>query len=217
MKHWNSVLLCDLGNRGLALVAIAICLSNVAAFGQALKTGVFVAGRDLERAAFVGTHQFVILVPKDAAKFPECRDLGDGTKGMVVSTIKKDDRLQVAWFDAGDYQATREHTNPGKYVSNFKPDFDTEVAAVNIGGVEIDAAIAKLRSSIEHYVSYERTHSLVYPSNADSIKNKAGLINSNSWAQSLIEHNFGRGKVREDFTGADYGHQNRIDVLYFVK
>ncbi len=180
-----------------------------------LAPGVYVVGRDLQGAAFVGTHQFVLMVPNDPAKFKSCRDLGNGKLGLIVSTINKDSRLLVEWFDSGDWQAMKEYVNPEKYVSRLKSDFDTEVATVDIGTKNVDDVILVLLKSIELFAEKESKKNIRYPGNASNMKNGADLLNSNSWAQSLIEHNVGRGRVKEDFSGADNGHQNRIPIEYF--
>lgn len=175
--------------------------------------GVYVAGRDLAGNAAIGTHQFLVLVPQDPSKF-KTQDLGDGTQGIVIGAHNRT-RLLAEFFEPADLQAIKEYSNPDKYVSYFRADFDTEVHPVDIGRYGTDAAIQKILDSVKHYTSFENRYNHPYPSNTETLLNGPTLLNSNSWAQSVVEHNFGAGKVVEDFVGKDSGHQNRFPASYF--
>lgn len=195
-------------------VLSSVCIDSVLMQVEAKPApGLYVVGRDLAGSAVIGTHQFIVMVPEDSSKF-DTRDLGDGTQGIVVGAHNQT-RLLVDFFETSDYQAIKEYTNPDKYVSFFKPDLDAEVHPVNIGSNSIDSAIQITLNSIAHYTAYEAIHNHPYPSTSETLENGPTLLNSNSWAQSLIEHNFGTGKVVEDFIGKDSGHQNRFPSRYF--
>ena len=197
------------------LISAAILAVSILPSLAKPEPGVYVVGRDLAGVAVIGTHQFIVLVPEDSSKFPTTRDLGDGTQGIVVGTHNKG-HLKVVPFETSDYQAIKEYSNPQKYVSWYKPDLDAEVHKVNIGSLEIDSAIQKTLKSIDYYTSYEDVNNHEYPSDKETLANDSTLLNSNSWAQSLIEYNFGAGKVVEDFKGKDSGHQNRFSKAYFL-
>jgi hypothetical protein len=179
--------------------------------------GVYVAARDLAGPAFLGTHQFLILIPQNPRRFRgKLRDLGDGTLGIVVGAHNVGGRLKVKFFEPSDLRATREFFNPGRYVGLLAPDFDTEIDLVDLsrsryGG--IDAAIARILKAIDRYQVNEARKPISYPSFAGQFRRNN--INSNSWAQSVIQWTVGRGAVQEDFTGFDLGHQNRVKRSYF--
>lgn len=181
---------------------------------QVLGPGVYVAARDLKLSP-IGTHQYVILVPEITADFKQCRDLGDGSSGMIVGGQAIDERLQAAWFDSGDVAATREHVNPKKYVKALLPDYDAEVVKVKIGDRKVDDVIRQIIGAVDIYVAKEKQKNISYPNVAKNIGNKG--INSNSWAQSLIEHTLGKNAVPMDFTGFDPGKAQRIGEEYFKK
>lgn len=175
-----------------------------------LAPGVYVAARDLAGAAFVGTHQYIILVPENPSAFSASTKLSDGSK-VIILGAHNTGRLQVKPFEASDTAATEEYVNPAANVSSFLPDFDTQVDRVLLTG-GVDATISRIIAAVNRYVSYEATHPLIYPTGGTF---GGSGYNSNSWAQSVIEYTVGRGRVRENFTGLDTLATQRIPKVYF--
>jgi hypothetical protein len=180
--------------------------------------GLYVAGRDLAGMAFVGTHQYVVAVPENPSRFSNhIRDLGQGVQGFVVGAFNENGRLQVDFNNAADLQATRELFDPAN-VSPFKADFDAEIKPVERQpGISWDDAISDLIGRAENYRHNEALpgRELSYPSMGVG---RASALNSNSWAQSIIENI--QGIVRpadgfDDFHGIDPRHENRIPGSYF--
>lgn len=89
----------------------AVATPNPPPLSGNLKPGVYVAARDLDiaRGAVNGlTHQYVILIPAnpDDFKGANVRDLGDGTRGIVIAAHNIDGKLQVRTFNHADLTAT---------------------------------------------------------------------------------------------------------------
>lgn len=171
---------------------------------------VYVAARDLA-GFFLGTHQFIIIEPTDPSDYAVLgnnvlKDLGDGTNGIVVGAQNRGD-LVAEFFEASDYQATREHYNPGKYTSWYASDFDTEVHKVDPNG-QTESALAKRVCMLINNYMVNGTHlRLKYPT--------AGMgINSNSWAQTVVQ--LAGGTVTEDFFGLDVSHNRRVPAIMFA-
>lgn len=197
----------------------AVATPNPPPLSGNLKPGVYVAARDLDiaRGAVNGlTHQYVILIPAnpDDFKGANVRDLGDGTRGIVIAAHNIDGKLQVRTFNHADLTATQQYLDPEKYTAPLIADYDPQVAPVNLSGLRIDDTIRKILNARDHYVRYAQSHPLTYPSLPEQRVPK--VINSNSWAQSIIEYTVGRGRVLENFDGFDPGHQNRIPRNYFI-
>ncbi len=184
---------------------------------QVRAPGIYVAARDLAGAAFLGTHQFLVLVPQNPRRFRgKLRDLGDGTRGIVIGAHNVGGRLRVKRFERSDFQAARQYFNPGQFVQLLTPDFDTEFDLVDLSRSRwksIDGAIAAVLRAVERYEVNEARRPIRYPSFSGQFRRNC--INSNSWAQSVIQFVAGSGAVREDFSGLDTCHQNRISRSYF--
>lgn len=200
---------------------IATVEKTVIVPSKKLKPGVYVGARDLDSVwkgdIIWATHQYLILVPSEPARFRGLRDLGDGTLGLIIGAQRSKaikPRLRVERFESGDVRATQEYTAPEKMAPLF-PDFDTEVAQVNLGDIRIDHAIKKILRAADHYAMYEKTHPLYYPTGYFDQFNPR-LINSNSWVQSIVEYTIGPGRVQENFNGRDFGYWNRIPRKYFI-
>jgi len=175
---------------------------------------VYVAARDLAGSiAFIGTHQFIIIIPDSGSvppvrmpngKFLSARNLGNGKFGYVIGAQNKG-RLIVEYFEASDYRAVQEHFNPQKYRKWHKPDLDAELRLVKHKSSDFEF-IRKILFLVNNYVINEQEDNIPYP--------LAGLsVNSNSWVQSLILA--ANGQVNEDFSGFDASHGLRIPIIYF--
>ena len=175
---------------------------------------VYVAARDLAgKLAFIGTHQFVIIVPDSGSTPPitipngksiSARNMGDGKFGYVIGAQNKG-RLVVEFFDVSDYRATLEYFNPKKYRKWNKPDLDAELSPVRHKDTDAEF-IQRVLFLVNNYIINEREDNIPYPF--------AGLsVNSNSWAQSLIPA--ANGQVNSNFSGLDVSHSLRIPPIYF--
>jgi hypothetical protein len=186
---------------------------------KVLTPGIYVAARDLALAPAtpelpVGRHQFIVLVPKNPERFRGMlTNLGDGALGIVIATHDVNDRLQVKRTDVSDLLSIREYVNPKQNVHG-PARFDTEVAKVKLRGRDIDHTIRRILAATDHYIAYEQRYPIWYPSPLEQFK--PGCVNSNSWAQSMIEYIVGKNRVKEDFAGWDLCHGNRISKDYFV-
>ncbi len=175
---------------------------------------VYVAARDLAgRIAFIGTHQFIIIVP-DSGSTPPIKvangkslfpkNLGNGKFGYVIGAQNKG-RLVVEFFEVSDYRATLEYFNPKKYRKWHKPDLDAELKLVKHQGTDSEF-IRRILFLVNNYIINEQEDNIPYPF--------AGLsVNSNSWAQSLIH--VAKGQVGSNFSGLDASHTLRVPPIYF--
>jgi hypothetical protein len=180
--------------------------------GEKLGPGVYVAVRDLDGLHVRRAHQFLILVPK-APAFPGTKDLGDGTKGIVVGAHNVAQRLQVLEFQKADVQATREYLNSKAYGRPLRS-FHFDSRPVRLSPKKgLDAVIREILRAITTYKHAEALRPISYPKFWQ--QGSAGCINSNSWAQSVIECVVGKGAVANDFSGWDLCKDNRIDRSYF--
>jgi hypothetical protein len=186
--------------------------------------GVYLAGRDLAGWAAIGTHLFLVIVPGDkkprtvpyadpntnppsykSAHLLKPQDLGDGTYGFVAGAQNKNGRLMLEYFEKSDYQATREHYNWDKY-GGWSADFDTEIHKVETKKT-VDVLIRLVFDCLCAYVDNETAEPIPYPS--------AGWgLNSNSWAQSVVEYS--GGTAPGDFFGLDLSGGDRLPKAYFT-
>ena len=175
---------------------------------------VYVAARDLAGSiAFVGTHQFIIIIPDSGSVPPvrmpngkvlSARNLGNGKFGYVIGAQNKG-RLIVEYFETSDYRAAREHFNPKKFRKWYKPDLDAELRSVKHKGSDSEF-IRKILFLVGSYILNEQEDNIPYPF--------AGLsVNSNSWVQSLIVA--ANGQVNDNFSGLDASHALRVPQIYF--
>lgn len=175
---------------------------------------VYVGARDLAgKLAFIGTHQFLIIIPDSGSVPPAVlpsgkriypKKLGNGKAGYVIGAQNKG-RLVVEYFEKSDYLATLEHFNPKKHRTWYKTDLDAELKLIrhNTGDAVF---IQKLIFLINNYIINESEDNIPYPFSGLS-------VNSNSWAQSIILA--ANGKVGSDFKGLDISHNMRIPAIYF--
>lgn len=175
---------------------------------------VYVAARDLAgKLAFIGTHQFLIVIPDSGLTPPVkmvsgkaiyAKNMGNGKFGYVIGAQNKG-RLIVEFFEASDYRATLEHFNPKKYRKWHKPDLDAELRLVKHKRTDSEF-IRRVLFSVSNYIINEQEDNIPYPF--------AGLsVNSNSWAQSLILA--ANGQVNSNFSGLDRSHMLRVPPIYF--
>lgn len=175
---------------------------------------VYVAARDLAgNIAFIGTHQFIIIIPDSGSTPPVSmpngktiypKNLGNGKFGYVIGAQNKG-RLKVEYFETSDYRATLEHFNPKKYRKWHTPDLDAELRLVKHNKTDSEF-IRVILFLISNYIINEQEDNIPYPF--------AGLsVNSNSWAQSLILA--ANGHVESNFSGLDVSYALRIPSIYF--
>ena len=175
---------------------------------------VYVAARDLAgNIAFIGTHQYVIIIPDSGSTPPVtmpngktiyAKNVGNGKFGYVIGAQNKG-RLIVEYFEVSDYWATLEHFNPKKYRKWHKPDLDAELRLVKHKSTDPEI-IRRILFLVSNYIINEQEDNIPYPF--------AGLsVNSNSWAQSLILA--ANGQVDNNFSGLDASHALKIPSIYF--
>jgi len=177
---------------------------------------VYVGARDLAGKAFIGTHQFTIIVPDNPAAFSSpvkiggnsysMRDLGNGIKGFVIGAHNVNGRLMVKVFEASDYQATLEYYNPKKYTKWYSSDFDTEIAKCSSSKQDTQF-INDIFNAVNNYILNENKNNISYPALGYG-------VNSNSWAQSVIDAV--GGHVRQNFSGVDWWNGGRVPGSYFL-
>lgn len=171
---------------------------------------VYIGARDLSGMA-IGTHQFIVIA-KQGAFTPQqigfksilARHLGKGHYGIVIGAQNRG-KLVVEFFEKGDFTAAQEHFGA---ISTkwYKSDYDAEVHQVNFPKLSDKIAIDKVIMRIESYLLNQAQDPIRYPT--------AGLgVNSNSWAQSVIEYAGGKGM--QNFDGFDVSHTRRIPKTYF--
>ena len=110
-------------------------------------------------------------------------------------------------FEGADTLAAQEHFGEAKKTW-CKSDFDTEMQLVKFKGAELSLEHeSKLISLVDAYLINQSLDPISYPT--------AGAgYNSNSWAQSLIQH--AGGKVKENMTGLDIKKGYGQALLIFV-
>lgn len=171
---------------------------------------VYICARDLSGLA-IGTHQFIVIANKGALaprkigfETIHAKALGKGHYGIVIGAQNRG-KLKVEFFENGDFTAAREHFG-GIKTHWYKPDYDAEVHQVKFAGVSDKMAMDKVIMRIESYLLNQSQDPIRYPT--------AGLgVNSNSWAQSVIEYAGGKGL--QDFDGFDVSNTKRIPRTYF--
>jgi len=209
--------------------------------GKALPAGVYVAARDLSAAEFEpenatffwpGRHQFLVLIPAVPGQFPDVRKIGDETRGLIIGGHVDKGHLVARSFQESDLRAIQEFTNPAKFVRFYRPDFDTEVHRVDLSNSarSIDETIAAILKAIRAYQRHTARTPIRYPAKWELVKRgigdvagnltlgvplKSRLMNSNSWAQSVVEFTIGYGRVIENMNGNDILHDTRIPPMYF--
>jgi len=187
--------------------------------GPPLQPGVYLAARDLNdftaphgRAAWVPTHQFLVLVPNRPGDYSEATLSCAGTRAIVLGVGARDGHLAAGASRQGDEEAFREFCAPPARRGNL---FDTEVRKVNVGDRSPDQAIREILAAVSTYERMSRRHPIRYPTPLEQLFETPGCINSNSWVQSLLESLFGYAPDREDMGGADNCRENRIPRWYF--
>lgn len=124
---------------------------------------VYVGARDLAGSlAFIGTHQFIVLIP-DKGNLPPAvlpdgsavypKKLGNGKLGFVIGAQNRG-RLIVEFFEKSDYKATLEHFNPNKHRKWYKSDFDAELKLVTHNSSDL-AFIRRIITLTSNYIINE--------------------------------------------------------------
>ena len=121
--------------------------------------------------------------------------------------------------EASDWQATREYFAPGLFTNPFSSDFDTEVRNVSssicrIGTKDQDTLlIENIIANVNNYITNQSVQNIEYPAVYQQFND--GFVNSNSWANSLIDSVYGTIDGGTDFDGLDALGDNRIPLEYF--
>jgi hypothetical protein len=199
-----------------------------------LGLAVYLAGRDLNGVP-VGTHLFLVFIPDDKNAFTNGvtigsttylpRDLGIGTPGFVIGTHKTNGRLLVKPFETADFTATRQYLVPGIFTNPFQSDYDPEFRRVTpnvcfIGDKnksQDTLLIENIIKSVNNYVVNESVQNIRYPTALEQLQPGKGFVNSNSWANSVIDSVFSSVSGGRNFNGLDALGGNRIPGEYFQK
>jgi hypothetical protein len=171
---------------------------------------IYAGARDLSGLA-IGTHQFIVLTftnsfPPQTIGYSKVstKALGGGVRGIVIGAQNRGN-LAVEFFEAGDLSAAMEYFG-GKKTKWYKSDYDAELREVKYGSVPELEAKRRVIKLIDSYLLNQKIDPIKYPT--------AGLgVNSNSWAQSVIEYS--GGKVDGDMKGADISNSKRVPRAYF--
>jgi len=171
---------------------------------------VYVGARDLSGLA-IGTHQFIVLtyehpLPLQNIAFSQVTTklLGGNTRGIVIGAQNRGN-LAVEFFEKGDLTAAMEFFG-GIETKWHKSDYDTQLMEVDCGSLPDPEAKRRVLNLIESYLLNQRNDPIKYPT--------AGLgVNSNSWAQSVIQYS--GGKVSGDMKGFDISNSKRVPSTYF--
>lgn len=181
--------------------------------GKTLTDGVYVAGRNLAMGGLgsLGGHQFIVLIPSDPAKFTNVEPLGNGVQGIVIGAYNQSGRLQYAFNAPSDSDALE------AYLTGTGNALGLEIAMVEISkaGKPVDGVITAVLDAAARYEAEEMKRPINYPPGPRE-QFSTGCLNSNSWAQSVIQNAVGTGVVQQDFPGIDTCKENQIDPSYFT-
>ena len=178
-----------------------------------MNPGVYVAGRSLEGNAIarLGTHQFLVLVPEKEGPFTsDLRTLSDGTRAVVLGAYNIGGKLQSSLNASSDSSRLDGHLKKSKDSGVTLKKVDLSKSPFG----KIDDAISALLRAHANYGVKQLKKPITYPVGLSG-QLKSGCLNSNSWAQSIVETTLGKGAVDEDFPGLDTCRSNRIDSGYF--
>jgi len=172
---------------------------------------IYVGARDLSGLA-VGTHQFIVITYQNPifplniglSKIPT-KQLGGGVRGIVIGAQNRG-TLAVEFFEKGDLTAAMEFF--GSVETKWHtPDYDAQLIKVKYDSMPEQEAKRRVISLIDSYILNQTTDPIRYPT--------AGFgVNSNSWAQSVIEYS--GGKVSGDMKGLDISNSKRVPRTYFM-
>ena len=181
-----------------------------------MKTGAYVVGRHLAMSglASLGVHQFIVLVPENPKRFGfPTKDLGDGSMGVVIGAYNVNGRLQSEQFADSDYQTIRQ-----LLMSKLGKISGVQVEKVNLEKtmclVNMDSGLERILRTALNYKGQEEKKPIPYPAGLSG-QLSTSCLNSNSWAQTVIELAVGKGAVPEDFDGVDLCSNKRIDPSFF--
>jgi hypothetical protein len=180
-----------------------------------LVPGIYVLARDLDVGVVheVGRHQLLVLVPQNRRTVSGLLNLGHGVSAVVFSALKVNGELKMMMANQplgqADLQAARD------FVAGVSGHYRPEAASVGLSDpASVDRQIQRLIQSANYYNTYEAAHPIAYPPLGGALDPR-NCLNSNSWAQSIVEYVIGPRRVLEDFTGNDVCNTNRIDRRYF--
>lgn len=94
---------------------------------------VYVGARDLAGLAFIGTHQFIAIVPDNKNFKPvisplsqqaiKMIDLGKGNMGLILAGHSVAGRLQVKLNETSDVKAAKEHFTDTREIVDWDAEF----------------------------------------------------------------------------------------------
>lgn len=181
-----------------------------------MKPGAYIFGRHLAMSglAYLGGHQFIVLVPEHPDQFGVLtRDLGDGSLGIVVGAYDVGGRLQSIMFAASDYDTVqRLLKTKDKILAGVKVDRINLNKTIHFNN--LDQGLRRILNVAQNYRALQDKKPLKYP---DGLLGQLSptCLNSNSWAQTVVQLAVGPGAVPEHIEGLDLCNENRIDPSYF--
>ncbi len=172
-----------------------------------LSPGIYVAAREISGGGLgsFGAHQFVFAIPSGRVFSHEVTQAGHQV--LIWGAYNQTGRLIPSINAPSDLAALGNHLR-GLGTLDVAP----------VSYLSVDPGIDELMLGYGHYLIYEAAHTIAYPASGGMTMRgceTSTTYNSNSWAQSLVEHRLGAGLVREDFDGIDICHENRIPSAYF--
>jgi hypothetical protein len=189
-------------------------VTKTAATGRTLTPGAYVVGRQVSNSGlgWLGTHQFIVLIPeKDYASMGHAvQDLGNGLKGIVVAAYDVDDRLEASYFGATDCSVLRGYLQG---TGGTRGVHQVNLATGSARGRTIDQSLQLILSTVDKYIAKQSARAPAYPNILGQFA--PGCLNSNSWAQSVIQTAIGKGAVVADFEGLDTCHEDRLSADLF--
>lgn len=163
-------------------------------------------------------HQFMVLVPENIERFKgKLRDLGGGTRGMVVGGYVNQGVMKNI-FGMGKITYHRNNMKdrgPLKKYLRGDADEDAALYRAHNKGLKIDDTIEEVMSRGRSYRTSAKNEPIKYPS---IIKNMMGWgENSNSFIQTLADTAGIKNRVK-DHPGIDSGAERRLpENLFAIK
>lgn len=171
-----------------------------------LDPGIYVAARRINESglARLGSHQFVVMVIGDEAK--QCyanATVVEKHNVIVLGAYNIDGKLLPAYNATSDVGALRNHLSGASKLDIEKVKTSTD----------LNEARALLQLLTYTYEQKSKKKAIAYPASGGLFESKC--LNSNSFAQSIVEYAFGKNAVKEDFDGMDICNSNRIPTGNF--
>lgn len=171
-----------------------------------LDPGIYVAARRLSGSGLAsrGAHQFVVMViGKEALQCYANAIVVEKHTVIVLGAYNISGKLLPAYNATSDVEALRNHLSGAVTL-----DIDKVKSKV-----DLNEARALLQLLTHTYQQKSEKSPIAYPASGGLFT--SNCLNSNSFAQSIVEYAFGKNAVKEDFDGSDICKSNRIPTKQF--